>query len=103
MAIPPLGVLLKIHLTRVDAEGSHHCLHRVTQYRARDGTQWKCCTALTLIVREYPHCVALEKLQALVRATGINYLLYRFSFGSLPPKTALHSLGLFSRGVMPRL
>jgi len=47
--------------------------------------------------------VALEKLQALVRATGINYLLYRFSFGSLPPKTALHSLGLFSRGVMPRL
>jgi alkanesulfonate monooxygenase SsuD/methylene tetrahydromethanopterin reductase-like flavin-dependent oxidoreductase (luciferase family) len=47
--------------------------------------------------------VALEKLQELVRATGINYLLCIFSFGSLPPKTAMHSLGLFSREVMPRL
>ncbi len=42
-------------------------------------------------------------LQELVRATGINYLLCIFSFGNLPPKSALHSLGLFSREVMPRL
>ena len=47
--------------------------------------------------------VALEKLQELVRATGINYLLCIFSFGSLPPQAALRSLELFSREVMPKL
>ena len=47
--------------------------------------------------------VALEKLQALVRATGINYLLCIFSFGNLAPQAALRSLELFSREVMPSL
>ena len=45
----------------------------------------------------------LPQLQAAIRESGMNYMLCVFSFGSLPPKTALRSLELFSREVMPRL
>ncbi|HKA45347.1 MAG TPA: LLM class flavin-dependent oxidoreductase [Burkholderiales bacterium] len=46
---------------------------------------------------------ALEKLQEMLRVTSANYLLCIFSFGSLAPQAALHSLELFSREVLPRL
>jgi alkanesulfonate monooxygenase SsuD/methylene tetrahydromethanopterin reductase-like flavin-dependent oxidoreductase (luciferase family) len=44
-----------------------------------------------------------EQLAALVRATGINYLLCVFSFGDLAPEHAMRSLELFARDVKPRL
>jgi alkanesulfonate monooxygenase SsuD/methylene tetrahydromethanopterin reductase-like flavin-dependent oxidoreductase (luciferase family) len=46
---------------------------------------------------------ALDKIQAMLRETGANYLLCIFSFGDLAPEHAMRSLGLFSREVMPRL
>ena len=36
-------------------------------------------------------------------ATGANYLLCIFSFGSLAPQAALRSLDLFSKEVMGKL
>jgi alkanesulfonate monooxygenase SsuD/methylene tetrahydromethanopterin reductase-like flavin-dependent oxidoreductase (luciferase family) len=49
-----------------------------------------------------PQAVA-EKLGALIRATGINYLLCVFSFGDLAPEHAMRSLALFAAEVRPRL
>lgn len=45
----------------------------------------------------------LEKLQELVEATGLNYLLCVFSFGDLAPQHAMRSLALFKDEVMPKL
>ena len=45
----------------------------------------------------------LEKLQEVIRVTGMNYLLCIFSFGDIAPQQALRSLDLFSREVMPKL
>ena len=45
----------------------------------------------------------LEKLQEVIRVTGMNYLLCIFSFGDIAPQHALRSLELFSREVMPKL
>ena len=44
-----------------------------------------------------------QKLQELVKTTGINYLLCVFSFGDLAPQQALRSLDLFVREVKPAL
>jgi alkanesulfonate monooxygenase SsuD/methylene tetrahydromethanopterin reductase-like flavin-dependent oxidoreductase (luciferase family) len=44
-----------------------------------------------------------EQLRAVVRESGINYLLLVFSFGDLAPERALHSMDLFVREVMPAL
>jgi alkanesulfonate monooxygenase SsuD/methylene tetrahydromethanopterin reductase-like flavin-dependent oxidoreductase (luciferase family) len=44
-----------------------------------------------------------EKLQEAIAATGMNYLLCIFSFGSLPPQAALRSLEMFAAEVMPKL
>ena len=44
-----------------------------------------------------------EKLQEVIQASGMNYLLCVFSFGSLPPAKAMRSLELFAREVRPRL
>jgi alkanesulfonate monooxygenase SsuD/methylene tetrahydromethanopterin reductase-like flavin-dependent oxidoreductase (luciferase family) len=49
-----------------------------------------------------PHTV-LEKVQEAIDATGMNYLLCVFSFGSMPPQAAMRSLELFAREVMPKL
>lgn len=43
------------------------------------------------------------KLKGVVEASGMNYLLCVFSFGSLPPAAALRSLELFAAEVRPRL
>ena len=45
----------------------------------------------------------LDKLQEVVRAAGVNYLLCIFSFGDIAPAHAMRSLELFSREVMPAL
>jgi len=50
-----------------------------------------------------PPNTVLEKVQEVIEATGMNYLLCIFSFGNLPPQAALRSLELFSREVMPKL
>jgi len=44
-----------------------------------------------------------DKLAALVRASGINYLLCVFSFGDIAPEHALRSLELFASEVRPTL
>jgi len=44
-----------------------------------------------------------EKLQEVIKASGMNYLLCVFSFGSLPPAMAMRSLELFAREVMPSI
>jgi alkanesulfonate monooxygenase SsuD/methylene tetrahydromethanopterin reductase-like flavin-dependent oxidoreductase (luciferase family) len=44
-----------------------------------------------------------EKLDELIRASGINYLLCVFSFGDLAPRHALRSLELFASEVQPNL
>jgi alkanesulfonate monooxygenase SsuD/methylene tetrahydromethanopterin reductase-like flavin-dependent oxidoreductase (luciferase family) len=49
-----------------------------------------------------PHTV-LERVQEVIDATGMNYLLCIFSFGSLPPQAAQRSLEMFAKEVMPRL
>jgi alkanesulfonate monooxygenase SsuD/methylene tetrahydromethanopterin reductase-like flavin-dependent oxidoreductase (luciferase family) len=38
-----------------------------------------------------------------VKAGGLNYLLCRFAFGDITGAESLHSLNLFTRGVMPHL
>ncbi|HEY2338816.1 MAG TPA: LLM class flavin-dependent oxidoreductase [Burkholderiales bacterium] len=50
-----------------------------------------------------PPNAVLEKLQEVIAATGMNYLLCIFSFGNLAPQAALRSLELFAAEVMPRL
>jgi len=50
-----------------------------------------------------PPNAALEKLQEVIAATGMNYLLCVFSFGNLAPQAALRSLELFAAEVMPKL
>ena len=47
--------------------------------------------------------VAAQKLQELIRMTGINYLLCIFSFGDIAPDHAMRSLELFTREVKPAL
>ena len=42
-----------------------------------------------------------QELRMVIQASGLNYLLCAFSFGSLPPAMALRSLELFAREVMP--
>lgn len=42
-----------------------------------------------------------RELKAVIRESGMNYLLCVFSFGSLPPAMAMRSLELFAREVMP--
>ena len=49
-----------------------------------------------------PHTV-LERVQEAIDASGMNYLLCIFSFGSLPPQAAQRSLEMFAKEVMPRL
>jgi alkanesulfonate monooxygenase SsuD/methylene tetrahydromethanopterin reductase-like flavin-dependent oxidoreductase (luciferase family) len=49
-----------------------------------------------------PRAVA-EQVRDAVRETGMNYMLCIFSFGSLPPKSALRSLELFAKEVVPAL
>jgi len=49
-----------------------------------------------------PQSVA-EQLRDVLRESGANYLLGIFSFGDLPPESALRSLELFGREVMPAL
>lgn len=44
-----------------------------------------------------------EKLQEVIAASAMNYLLCVFSFGDLAPATALRSLELFAAEVKPRL
>lgn len=44
-----------------------------------------------------------EKLKGIIQESGMNYLLCVFSFGSLPPATAMRSLELFAREVMPSI
>ena len=44
-----------------------------------------------------------RELKAVIRESGMNYLLCAFSFGSLPPAMAIRSLELFAREVMPIL
>jgi alkanesulfonate monooxygenase SsuD/methylene tetrahydromethanopterin reductase-like flavin-dependent oxidoreductase (luciferase family) len=58
--------------------------------------------SLQRLVTGAPRTV-LEKVQDVVRVTGMNYLLCIFSFGDIAPEQALHSLELFSREVMPQL
>ena len=42
----------------------------------------------------------VQKLEAMLRATGANYLLCVFSFGDLAPDDAMRSIELFTREVM---
>ena len=49
-----------------------------------------------------PASVAAQ-LKAVIEESGMNYLLCVFSFGGLPPRTALRSLELFAAEVRPRL
>jgi alkanesulfonate monooxygenase SsuD/methylene tetrahydromethanopterin reductase-like flavin-dependent oxidoreductase (luciferase family) len=44
-----------------------------------------------------------EKLREVIRQSGMNYLLCVFSFGDLPPATAMRSLELFASQVRPAL
>jgi alkanesulfonate monooxygenase SsuD/methylene tetrahydromethanopterin reductase-like flavin-dependent oxidoreductase (luciferase family) len=44
-----------------------------------------------------------EKLREVIKASGMNYLLCVFSFGSLPPAKAMRSLELFAAEVRPAL
>jgi alkanesulfonate monooxygenase SsuD/methylene tetrahydromethanopterin reductase-like flavin-dependent oxidoreductase (luciferase family) len=46
---------------------------------------------------------ALEKLEAMLKDTGVNYLLCIFSFGDLAPEEAIRSLELFAQEVKPAL
>ena len=45
----------------------------------------------------------LERLQAFIDATGVNYVALTFAFGSLNTEQVLDSLSLFAREVMPAL
>jgi alkanesulfonate monooxygenase SsuD/methylene tetrahydromethanopterin reductase-like flavin-dependent oxidoreductase (luciferase family) len=45
----------------------------------------------------------VERLQEMIDATGLNYLLCIPSFGNLPPSAAMRSLELFAAEVMPKL
>jgi len=78
------------HLTR---KAGRPDVHRIEPY-AEDSTQ--------RLVTGTPRST-LEKLQEVVRVTGMNYLLCIFSFGDIAPQHALRSLELFSREVMPGL
>ena len=44
-----------------------------------------------------------QKLKDVILQSGMNYLLCVFSFGDLPPATAMRSLELFAAEVRPRL
>jgi alkanesulfonate monooxygenase SsuD/methylene tetrahydromethanopterin reductase-like flavin-dependent oxidoreductase (luciferase family) len=44
-----------------------------------------------------------ESLQRTIDEGGLNYLLCRFAFGDITGDEALHSIGLFTRHVMPDL
>jgi len=44
-----------------------------------------------------------QKLEDVVRESGMNYMLCVFSFGSLPAQAVLRSLELFAKEVMPAL
>ena len=78
------------HLTR---KAGRPDVHKIEPY-AEDSTQ--------RLITGTPSG-ALEKLQEVVRTTGINYLLCIFSFGDIAPRHALRSLELFAREVKPRL
>lgn len=78
------------HLTR---KAGRPDVHKIEPY-AEDSTQ--------RLITGTPRSV-LEKLQEVVRVTGMNYLLCIFSFGDIAPQQALRSLELFSREVMPKL
>ncbi|HVL36022.1 MAG TPA: LLM class flavin-dependent oxidoreductase [Burkholderiales bacterium] len=54
------------------------------------------------LVTGTPPMVA-EALAAMIRQTGINYLLCVFSFGDLAPAHAMRSLELFAAEVLPQL
>ena len=58
--------------------------------------------AVTRLVAGSPKTVTRE-LQAIVRESGINYLLLVFSFGNIAPERAMRSMDLFVAQVMPAL
>jgi alkanesulfonate monooxygenase SsuD/methylene tetrahydromethanopterin reductase-like flavin-dependent oxidoreductase (luciferase family) len=78
------------HLTR---KAGRPDVHKIEPY-AEDSTQ--------RLIAGTPTSV-LEKLQEVIRVTGMNYLLCIFSFGDIAPQHALRSLDLFAREVMPKL
>src|SRR6185503_19660551 len=78
------------HLTR---KAGRPDVHKTTPY---DEDSWQ------RLITGSPASV-LERVQAMLRTTGANYLLCIFSFGSLAPQAALHSLELFAAEVMPKL
>ena len=78
------------HLTRKNGRPD---VHKIEPY-AEDSTQ--------RLITGTPSSV-LEKLQEVIRVTGMNYLLCIFSFGDIAPQHALRSLDLFAREIMPKL
>ena len=68
-------------------------MHKIEPY-AEDSTQ--------RLITGTPSSV-LEKLQEVIRVTGMNYLLCIISFGDIAPQHALRSLDLFAREIMPKL
>lgn len=78
------------HLTRKNGRPD---VHKIDPY-AEDSAQ--------RLVTGTPRTV-LEKLQEVVRVTGMNYLLCIFSFGDIAPEHAIRSLQLFAKEVMPKL
>jgi len=92
---------LGLEAYRVWASHIHHLTRKLGRPDVHKTEPFAPDSAQPLIVGT--PAAATEKVQAMLEATGANYLLCIFSFGDLAPEHAMRSLDLFSREVLPKL
>jgi len=112
---PKLGKSQHVFIAETDAEAartggaaykvwSDHLTHLTRKHGKPDllNVSPTSAAAVTRLVTGSPKTVTRE-LAEVVRESGINYLLLVFSFGDLAPESAMRSMDLFVREVMPTL
>jgi alkanesulfonate monooxygenase SsuD/methylene tetrahydromethanopterin reductase-like flavin-dependent oxidoreductase (luciferase family) len=115
VSVPKLGKSQHVFIADSDAEAkkvgeaayqawSEHLTHLTRKHGRPDllNVNPKSAAAVTRLVAGSPAAVTQE-LAAIVRESGINYLLLVFSFGDLAPERAMRSMELFVSQVMPAL
>ena len=112
---PKLGKSQHVFVAENDAEAkkigedayrvwSEHLTHLTRKHGRPDllNVNPQSAAAVTRLVAGSPASVSQE-LKAVVRESGINYLLLVFSFGDLAPQRAMRSIELFVSQVVPAL
>jgi len=114
VAAPKVGILRQVVVADTDdealamARAAHGDWYRSITKLWHDNSDhsvdglfaWETATQYETMIFGSPKRVR-EQVGRLVEASGCNYVICAFAWGTLPQQRALHSLQLFAQGVMP--